>query len=159
MPAYNALPDLMKQLLLTFLLSATGFAAWAQQPSPLALITPAPETGAAASRPAAPTVYVLAEEMPAFKGGDQALLLFMREKVQYPAEALEQDISGKVYVRFVVDEQGRIRDAEVVKGLGHGLDQEALRLVRIMPWWTPGRVQGQPVRVYYTLPVAFRTVD
>ncbi|QIX62831.1 TonB family protein [Hymenobacter lutimineralis] len=149
----------MKQLLLTFLLSTTIFAARAQQPSPLALVTPATEPGSAAARPAAPKVYVLAEEMPAFKGGEKALLLFMREKVQYPAEALQQNISGKVYVRFVVDEQGRIRDAEVVKGLGHGLDQEALRLVRIMPWWTPGRVQGQPVRVYYTLPVAFRTVD
>ncbi|MBG8555860.1 energy transducer TonB [Hymenobacter guriensis] len=150
----------MKQLLPMFLLSFAGFAARAQPSASIALVEPAAGQSMGAAVPATKVkVYALAEEMPAFKGGDKALLLFMREKVQYPAEALQQNVSGKVYVRFVVDEQGRIRDAEVVKGLGHGLDQEALRLVRIMPWWTPGRIQGQPVRVLYTLPVAFRTVE
>ncbi|OUJ73260.1 energy transducer TonB [Hymenobacter crusticola] len=103
-----------------------------------------------------PLVYYTAEEMPTFPGGDQAFLQFIKAKVHYPDEALQRNLSGKVYIGFVVDEEGRILDPKVVRGLGAGLDQEALRLVRIMPWWRPGRVNGRPVRVAYTLPVVFR---
>jgi protein TonB len=104
----------------------------------------------------APGVYYTADEMPAYPGGTAAFLRFLQAKLQYPQEARLQNVKGKVYVRFVVDEQGRIRDAEVVRGLGAGLDQEALRLVRIMPWWTPGRISGKPVRVACTLPITFK---
>nr|WP_230687937.1 energy transducer TonB [Hymenobacter ruricola] len=81
---------------------------------------------------------------------------YLARKINYPAEASQRNLSGTVYVRFVVDEQGRIRDAEVAKGCGHGFDEEALRVVRLMPWWAPGRVAGQPVRVLRTLPIVFR---
>ena len=106
-----------------------------------------------------PKVYLVAEEMPAFPGGPTAFQKFLKAKITYPEEALRLNLSGKVHVSFVVDEEGRILDPKVVKGLGGGLDEEALRLVRIMPWWTPGRVGGQPVRVACTLPIGFRTLE
>ncbi|MBW3375998.1 energy transducer TonB [Hymenobacter norwichensis] len=109
--------------------------------------------------PAAPEVYLVAEEMPTFPGGAVAFQRFLKAKIKYPEQAIRLNLSGKVHVSFVVDEEGRILDPKVVKGLGGGLDEEALRLVRIMPWWTPGRVNGQPVRVAYTLPVGFRMLE
>ncbi|WP_170934742.1 energy transducer TonB [Hymenobacter gelipurpurascens] len=96
--------------------------------------------------------------MPSFPGGEEALRAFIRAKLQYPQEALHRRIAGKVYVSFLITEEGHIRDAAIVKGIGAGLDQEALRLVRIMPWWNPGKNAGQPVPVMYTLPIVFRGV-
>ena len=113
------------------------------------------EQGSSAPPPA-PGVLTYAEEMPVFPGGDEAFHRYLSSKIHYPAEAEHLKLSGTVYVRFVVDEEGRIRDAEVVKGCGHGLDEEALRLARLMPWWTPGREKGKPVRVQRTLPISFR---
>ena len=104
----------------------------------------------------APAVLSYAEEMPVFPGGDEAFHRYLVTTINYPAEAQRLNLSGTVYVRFVVDEVGRIRDAAVVKGCGHGLDEEALRLVRLMPWWTPGRERGRPVWVQRTLPISFR---
>ncbi|MBC6698166.1 energy transducer TonB [Hymenobacter puniceus] len=108
---------------------------------------------------APPMLYHAADEMPAFPGGAPAFQRFLRDKLQYPEEALRRNLSGKVHISFVIDEQGHILDPKVVRGLGGGLDEEALRLVRIMPWWTPGRVGGQPVRVAYTLPIVFRALE
>ena len=101
-------------------------------------------------------VYSVADEMPSFPGGDDALAKFLRLKLQYPEEALNKDVTGKVYISFVVDERGHLLDIKVAKGIGHGLDQEALRLVRIMPWWNPGKIKGLPVPVAYTIPIVFR---
>ncbi|MFD1468357.1 TonB family protein [Hymenobacter caeli] len=100
-----------------------------------------------------------ADVMPDFTGGSQAYRAYLRENAHYPAEALEKVLAGAVYVGFVVDEQGRICDAEVVKGCGHGFDEEALRLVRLMPWWTPGKMAGRPVRVARTLRIVFEAVE
>ncbi|WP_185816923.1 energy transducer TonB [Hymenobacter metallilatus] len=118
-------------------------------------------TAVAAPQAAAssPTLYHTADEMPAFPGGSEAFQKFLRKELRYPDEALRRGVSGRVFVRFVITDEGRIRDAEVVKGLGSGLDEEALRLVRIMPWWTPGRVGGQPVWMSYTLPIIFRALE
>ena len=113
---------------------------------------------AAPAAPAAPTIYFTAEEMPAFPGGDAALVKFLSSKVQYPAAALDRGLSGKVHVSFTVDPAGHLHDPRVVRGLGHGLDEEALRLVRLMPWWTPGKVHGQPVWVSVTMPIVFRAL-
>lgn len=140
---------------LVFLLAAPA-AGWAQAGNSSALTEET--TQDAAAPPAQPAVFYTAEEMPAFPGGEEALRAFIRSKLQYPQEALYRRISGKVYVRFLVTEEGRIRDATIVKGAGAGLDQEALRLVRIMPWWSPGKNAGQPVPVLYTLPIVFRGV-
>ncbi len=109
-----------------------------------------------ASGSARAAALAFAETMPAFTGGDQAYYAYLRQNAHYPAGALEQNLAGAVYVGFVVDEQGRICDAEVVKGCGHGFDEEALRLIRLMPWWQPGRVAGKPVRVARTLRIVFQ---
>ena len=131
----------------------------------MASILPAPQTEAGpaspvvpAAGPAAPTIYFAADEMPAFPGGAAAMLQFLSRKLQYPSEALDRQLSGKVHVTFVVDPEGHLHDLRVVRGLGSGLDEEALRLVRIMPWWAPGRVNGQPVWVSVTLPIVFRAL-
>ncbi|WP_303310939.1 energy transducer TonB [Hymenobacter sp. BT730] len=127
------------------------------------MVTLATNTAVAQPEPAlivaAPIVYLMADQMPVFPGGERGFQQFMREKAHYPEQALARGIAGKVHVRFVVDDAGRIRDAEVVKGLGYGLDEEALRLVRIMPWWTPGTIKGKAVWVSYTMPITFRALE
>jgi protein TonB len=159
-------PLIVKRLILLLLCFVLAAGAVQAQPSdPLTLVSPGlpapsnPAPVAPAEAMAAPLVYHAADEMPDFPGGATALAKFLRAKISYPAAALNHGTSGKVHVSFVVDEQGRLLDPKVVKGLGFGLDEEALRLVRIMPWWTPGRIQGQPVRVAYTLPIVFRALE
>jgi protein TonB len=107
---------------------------------------------------AAPTIYFTAEELPTFPGGDAAMLKFLSSRLNYPAAALDRHLSGKVYLTFVVDPDGHLHDPHVVRGLGAGLDEEALRLVRLMPWWNPGKVHGQPVWVSVTMPIVFRAL-
>ncbi|MBJ6111655.1 TonB family protein [Hymenobacter sp. BT523] len=139
------------------LIVAGGLLAAGAGPARAQAVLAAPPTGPSAPETAAPpTVLAYAEQMPAFPGGEEAFRRYLSAKTRYPPEAERLNLSGTVYVRFVVDEAGRIRDAEVVKGVGAGLDEEALRLVRLMPWWTPGRQHGQPVRVQRTLPISFR---
>jgi TonB family protein len=98
---------------------------------------------------------VIADEQPAFPGGATAYRNFLQQNVHYPEAAKAKELSGDVFVSFMVDEMGRLLDAEVIKGVGYGLDEEALRLVRLMPWWTPGRVNGKPIRVAATLRIRF----
>lgn len=97
----------------------------------------------------------LADEQPAYPGGVEAYRTYLQQNVRYPEAAKAKNLSGDVFVSFVVDEAGRILDAEVAKGIGAGLDEEALRLVRLMPWWTPGRLAGKAVRVPATLRIRF----
>ncbi|WP_201983515.1 TonB family protein [Hymenobacter rubidus] len=113
------------------------------------------ESAAAAANAGQSKVLNFAEELPTFPGGESAYRAFVRQTAHYPQEALDKGFSGTVFVSFVVDEQGRITDAEVAKGCGHGLDQEALRVIRLMPWWNPGRMAGKPVRVSRVLAVPF----
>ena len=116
------------------------------------------ETSPAPVALAKPAVYFVGDEMPTFPGGDGALLKFLNARINYPAAALDHNLSGKVHVAFTVDPQGHLHDPHVVRGLGPGLDEEALRLVRIMPWWNPGLVHGQPVWVSITMPIVFRAL-
>ena len=109
--------------------------------------------------PAVAEVYHTADQLPAFPGSSEAFQEFLSKELHYPEAALRQGLSGRVYVRFIITEAGHIQDAEVVKGLGGGLDEEALRLIRIMPWWTPARIGGQPVRLSYTMPIIFRALN
>ncbi|MBF9219975.1 energy transducer TonB [Hymenobacter ruricola] len=102
-----------------------------------------------------PKVLSYSEVLPTFPGGDAAYGRYLSQNAHFPEEALAKGISGTVFVSFVVDEEGRILDAEVVRGAGHGFDQEALRVIRLMPWWNPGRVAGDAVRVSRTLAVPF----
>lgn len=103
---------------------------------------------------AQPFSYV--EVMPEFAGGQEALRKFMQRNLHYPAQALSNSVAGKVLVSFVVNTDGSISNVEVTKGLGFGTDEEAARVVRKMPSWTPGRQNNRAVPVRYTLPITFR---
>ena len=98
----------------------------------------------------------VAEVMPSFPGGDAALMQFLRDNLKYPVIEAEQGISGRVVLRFVVGEDGTIRNVEIVKSLSPGCDKEAIRVTKTMPTWIPGRQNGRPVPVYFSLPVRFQ---
>ena len=95
------------------------------------------------------------EEMPIFPGGELALRKFIAYSLRYPVVAQEHGIQGKVYVSFVIDKEGYVRDIKITKSVAPSLDNEAIRVVRKMPRWTPGRSDGKPVDVFFTVPVTF----
>ncbi len=101
-------------------------------------------------------IFTVVEDMPMFPGGESALLSYIGKSVKYPVIAQENGIQGRVIVSFVVEKDGSVADATVVRGVDPSLDKEALRVVNSMPKWTPGKQRGKPVRVKYTLPVTFR---
>jgi TonB family protein len=100
-------------------------------------------------------VYTVVEQMPEYVGGMPELGNFLSQNIKYPAEAREKKITGTVFVGFVVQADGSIQMAKVLKGPGSGMDEEALRVVRAMPKWTPGMQSGKAVAVKYTLPIKF----
>ncbi|MDR3129817.1 MAG: energy transducer TonB [Tannerellaceae bacterium] len=101
-------------------------------------------------------IFTVVEKMPEFPGGQAALLKFLATSIKYPVIAQENGIQGRVVVAFVVNKDGSVVDAEVVRGVDPSLDKEALRVIGIMPKWSPGEQRGKPVRVKYTVPVQFR---
>lgn len=112
-----------------------------------------------AAKPAnagATEVRIEVEKMPEFPGGEQALYEFLAKNIKYPALARENGVEGTVYVKFLVDAKGKISDVSLMKGIGSGCDEEAIRVVQKMPRWSPGTLRGEPVDVYYTLPVKFK---
>jgi protein TonB len=94
--------------------------------------------------------------MPEFAGGNAALMRYLRDHLRYPSQALREQIEGRVFVSFVVQADGTIADISIPKGLGYGLDEEAQRVVRQMPAWTPGQQAHHAVPVRFTLPITFR---
>jgi protein TonB len=98
----------------------------------------------------------IAEQMPMFPGGDRKLMEYLKNHVQYPKECAEKNIQGRVIVNFVVERDGSITQAKVIRGIHPLLDAEALRVVNGMPKWLPGRQAGIVVAVKYTIPVTFR---
>lgn len=96
------------------------------------------------------------EEMPQFPGGEKAMIAFLIENLRYPDAAMKAKEQGYVVVRFVVDKTGKVVSPEIVKGVSPELDAEAVRVVSSMPAFIPGKVDGKPVSVYYTLPVSFK---
>jgi protein TonB len=99
-------------------------------------------------------VYV--EKMPEFAGGQAALLQYLRSHLRYPSRALAEGVGGRVFLSFVVGADGVISEVTILKGLGYGLDEEALRVVRQMPAWTPGYQSKHAVPVRFTLPITFQ---
>lgn len=104
-------------------------------------------------------VYEEVEEMPSFPGGPDALMKWLSNNVEYPVQAQENGVQGRVIVSFVVETDGRIDEAEVARSVDPYLDREALRAVKSMPRWIPGRQNGECVRVRYNVPIAFRLVE
>ncbi|MBO7418990.1 MAG: M56 family metallopeptidase [Bacteroidaceae bacterium] len=100
-------------------------------------------------------VYVLVDEMPEFPGGMKALLDYLSTNVRYPESAKQAGISGRVTTQFVVGEDGAIRDVKVLRGVSPDLDAEAVRVMSSMPKWSPGKQEGKPVAVRYTVPITF----
>ena len=96
------------------------------------------------------------EEMPEFPGGQAELMSYIAKSIKYPVVAQENGIQGRVTCTFVVNRDGTIVDAQVVRGIDPALDKEALRVINSMPKWKPGKQRGKPVRVKFTLPVTFR---
>ena len=101
--------------------------------------------------------FLIAETMPSFQGGDlNTFRNWVQQNVKFPQIALENGIQGRVSCSFVVNKDGSIVDAEVIRGVDPSLDKEALRVINSMPKWSPGKQRGKPVRVKYTVPVTFR---
>lgn len=100
-------------------------------------------------------VYSMVSEQPSFPGGMQEMMKFISENRKYPAEAKAKDIHGKVIVAFVVERDGSLSDVKIRRGIGYGCDEEAIRLIKSMPKWTPGKKNGKAVRVSMMLPVSF----
>ncbi|HCS22043.1 MAG TPA: hypothetical protein DIW47_16055 [Bacteroidetes bacterium] len=103
-----------------------------------------------------PEIFVVVEEMPEFPGGTDSMTKFIWSNLNYPDSAVRHNIQGKVAVQFVIDEEGRVTDPKIVKGLGWGCDEEVLRIVKLMPNWTPGKQKGKPVKVRFVLPIRFQ---
>ena len=101
-------------------------------------------------------VFDVVEQMPQFPGGDAALFEYLSTHIKYPTIAEENGVQGRVIVTFVVERDGSITDVKVVKSVDPSLDKEASRVVQGMPKWIPGKQNGDPVRVKYTVPVTFR---
>lgn len=101
-------------------------------------------------------VFVVVEEQPSFPGGNEAMMQFLADNIKYPKEAQEKGTEGRVIVNFVVEKDGRLSDFNVVRGVDPLLDSEALRVLKSMPNWTPGKQREEIVRVRFTLPVVFR---
>ena len=101
-------------------------------------------------------VFQVVEVAPEFPGGMEALIKYLSENIKYPEQAKKDTIQGKVYISFVVEKDGSVADAKVLRGIGGGCDEEALRVVNAMPKWTPGKQRNTPVRVQFNLPIAFK---
>lgn len=115
----------------------------------------APADGAASDG----NVYSTAEVAPQYPGGPQAMMEYLYQNVKYPEEAMKENIEGRVVVQFVVTKTGEIGDVNIVKGVAPSLDEEAIRVVRGMARFIPGKVGGENVAVWYTLPIAFKIPD
>jgi TonB family protein len=101
------------------------------------------------------TIYTIVEEMPTYQGGEKAMLDYIAQNIIYPVVAKKNRVTGRVYVSFVVDKDGNVREAKILRGIGGGCDEEALRVVEAMPPWNAGFHKGRPVNVQYNLPIHF----
>lgn len=101
-------------------------------------------------------VFTIVEEMPQFPGGDTGMFAFIKDNIRYPLEARTNNIQGKVYVSFIVDTNGAVINSKIVRGIGGGCDEEAMRVISMMPQWIPGKQNGKHVKVAYTTPIYFK---
>jgi periplasmic protein TonB len=100
-------------------------------------------------------IFTVVEESPSFPGGDVARIKFLQQNIVYPQMARESGIQGTVYVTFVVERNGNVTDVRVLRGIGGGCDEEAVRVIKAMPKWQPGKQRGKPVRVQFNMPIKF----
>jgi protein TonB len=101
-------------------------------------------------------VYETVEQMPEYPGGVVEMMKFLQRNIQYPANAAKNEVEGRVILQFVVEKDGQIGDVKVVRSVDPELDAEAMRVVKSMPNFIPGRQDGKPVAVLYTIPISFK---
>ena len=101
-------------------------------------------------------IFVVVESMPSFPGGVSELMKYFHKNLKYPTLAKESGIQGIVFVTFVVEKDGSVTDVRVLRGIGGGCDEEAIRVAKDMPSWIPGKQRNIPVRVSFNLPVRFK---
>lgn len=125
--------------------------------APVTVATVESESPQEPELPKEPEVYDRATEMPQFPGGAAAMMYYINKTMKYPKAAKENSLEGKVIIKFYVDTDGSVKDPVVLKdAVGGGCAEEALRIVKSMPKWKPGYDRGKAVKVYYTIPIAFR---
>ena len=100
-------------------------------------------------------IFTIVEQMPEYNGGNEVLSKDLSKIINYPSDAVEKNESGTVYVSFVIEKDGSISNARVIRGVSKSLDKEALRVVSKLPKWKPGTQNGKQVRVQYNLPIKF----
>ncbi|WP_421873610.1 TonB family protein [Marinoscillum sp.] len=103
-----------------------------------------------------PGVFIVVESMPKFPGGDKAFYQFISDHLKYPKEARRHGVEGRVILQFIIDETGKATDIKVLKGIGFGCDQEAIRVLEKLPLYEPGKQRGRAVKVKQTLPIVFK---
>jgi periplasmic protein TonB len=101
-------------------------------------------------------IFTVVESMPNFPGGEAARIQYLNDNIKYPQMARESGIQGRVFVTFVVEKDGRVTDVKVLRGIGGGCDEEAIRVIQNMPKWEPGKQRGKPVRVQFNMPILFK---
>jgi len=100
-------------------------------------------------------IFVFVEDQPTFPGGDEARIKYLQDNIHYPEMAKESGIQGTVYVTFVVEKDGRISNVKILRGIGGGCDEEAVRIIKNMPKWKPGKQRGRAVRAQFNMPIRF----
>lgn len=128
---------------------------WYMVPITFGISKPAAQDGPKTPPPPPPPFPAGYDEAPAFTGGETAMYKFINSMLVYPIAAKEKNISGKVNLRFLVDTDGSISNVSVVKGINPELDAEAIRVIKLLPVWKPGKLEGKPVKVWYSMPVTF----
>ena len=101
-------------------------------------------------------IFQIVEEMPSYPGGERALLEYVAKNIKYPQIARETGIQGRVFVGFVVEPDGSVSNVKILRGIGGGCDEEAMRVIKSLPKWKPGKQRGKAVRVSYQIPVVFK---
>lgn len=101
-------------------------------------------------------IFTIVEDKPTFPGGDGAMYKYLGKSIDYPSQARRMGIEGRVFVQFIVDKDGSIKEVQAIKGIGAGCDEEAVRVIKAMPSWKPGKQRGRPVKVRMVLPVFFK---
>jgi len=100
-------------------------------------------------------IFTVVEDAPGFPGGDEARIKYLQNNIKYPQMARESGIQGTVYVTFVVERDGKVTNVQILRGIGGGCDEEAIRVIQNMPSWNPGKQRGKPVRVQFNMPIKF----
>ncbi|MCP9767375.1 energy transducer TonB [Lacihabitans sp. LS3-19] len=101
-------------------------------------------------------IFISVEQKPEFPNGTKAMYEFLSKNIHYPKSAVNAGVTGKVFVKFVVEKDGSIADVQITKGIGFGCDEEAIRVIQSMPKWRPGRQNGKEVRVYFNMPITYK---